>query len=252
MDAPLKLVRRESREFPQKILFSRLSPIHLCFVTSSNLSLSEAPNLDRVIQRPLADSWNVRHMPHKIFPHLTVASFVPRTLSTTFGGLSNSSYVPEKVQFSNSELFVQYWHYGQWTPLAYLPPWLPVAPCLWLIHCQLKSISAIPLGLRAMQKKTYHTETNSTNFDGRTRSFSTDTTEPSTGHDPEPVLSTSTLQNLSSWVNSEKGTFLDNSASVAVVIFRLSLGVPWSHCIGVWKGVGPIGHCTTHRQLPNM
>jgi len=107
LDAPLNLVSRESREFSQKVIFSRLPPIHLCSVTSSNLSLSVAPNLDRVIQRPLADSIYVHHMPHTISPHFTVAFFVPRTLlSTTIGRLSNSSCIPEEVQFSNSELFV--------------------------------------------------------------------------------------------------------------------------------------------------
>jgi hypothetical protein len=66
-----------------------------------------APNLDRVIQRPLADSSNVHHLPHKTFPHFTVVFFVPRTLlSTAIGGLSDSSCILEEVQFSNYELFV--------------------------------------------------------------------------------------------------------------------------------------------------
>ena len=98
--APLKFVRRESREFSQKVLFSRLSPIRLCSVTSSNLSLSVASNLDRVIQRPLADSSDVHHIPHKMFPHFTVAFFVPRALlSTTNCWLSNSSCILEEGSF---------------------------------------------------------------------------------------------------------------------------------------------------------
>jgi len=100
LDAPLKVVRTESREFSQKVIFSRLSPIRLCSVTSSNLSLSVASNLDHVIQRPLADSSDVHYIPHKMFPHFTGAFFVPRALlSTTNCGLSNSSCILQEGSF---------------------------------------------------------------------------------------------------------------------------------------------------------